>query len=119
MSTAGRAARLAEELAAAEAVVVGAGAGLSTAAGLAYSGERFERYFGDFARRHGCCDMYSGGFFPYETPGERWAFWSRYVWINRYAPIPGSAYDDLRDLVAGKDAFVITTNVDNGGTTGT
>lgn len=113
MSAAGDAVQLAEELAAAEAVVVGAGAGLSTAAGLAYSGERFERYFGDSARRHGFCDMYSGGFFPYETPGERWAFWSRYVWINRYAPIPGSAYDDLRDLIAGKDAFVITTNVDH------
>ncbi len=107
------AARLGEELAAADAIVVGAGAGLSTAAGFTYTGERFKRYFGDFARVYGFRDMYSGGFFPYETPGKRWAFWSRYIWINRFAPIPGSAYDDLRKILEGKDAFVITTNVDH------
>ena len=77
------------------------------------SGQRFERYFGDFARRYGFRDMYSGGFFPYETPEERWAFWSRYIWINRYAPIPRRTYARLRGLVSGRERFVITTNVDH------
>lgn len=105
--------QLGERLRSADAVVVGAGAGLSTAAGFTYAGERFERYFGDFARTYGFYDMYTGGFYPYDTLEEHWAFWSRYIWINRYAPIPGTVYSDLRELLAGKDAFVITTNVDH------
>lgn len=105
--------RLARELDAADAVLVGAGAGLSTSAGLAYSGERFSRYFADFERAHGFRDMYSGGFFPYQDEGELWAFWSRSIWINRYAPVPEGTYDVLRDLIAEKDHFVLTTNVDH------
>lgn len=96
-----------------DSVIVGAGAGLSTAAGLTYTGERFERYFGDFAAKYGFRDMYSGGFYPYPMPEEHWAYWSRYIWINRYAPIPKDTYAKLRELVGGKDHFVITTNVDH------
>ena len=96
-----------------DSVIVGAGAGLSTAAGLTYTGERFERYFGDFAAKYGFRDMYSGGFYLYPTPEEHWAYWSRYIWINRYAPIPKDTYAKLRELVGGKDFFVITTNVDH------
>ena len=96
-----------------DAVVVGAGAGLSTAAGLTYTGERLERYFADFVARYGFTDMYSGGFFPFRTEEELWAYWSRYIWINRYAPLPSDLYERLRGLVAGKDHFVLTTNVDH------
>lgn len=96
-----------------DSVIVGAGAGLSTAAGLTYTGERFERYFGDFAARYGFRDMYSGGFYPYPTPEEHWAYWSRYIWINRYVPIPKDTYAKLLEFVGDRDFFVITTNVDH------
>lgn len=105
--------RLRTALAEADAVVVGAGAGLSTAAGFTYTGERFERLFGDFIERYGFSDMYSAGFYPFPTPEEQWAFWSRYVWCNRYEPAPKDTYAKLRRLLAGKDFFVITTNVDH------
>ena len=105
--------RLHEALEAADAVVVGAGAGLSTAAGFTYSGERFERYFGDFAEKYGIRDMYSGGFYPFPAPEERWAYWSRYILVNRYMDAPKPVYDALLRLVADKDYFVITTNVDH------
>ena len=104
---------LQEKLRQADAVMIGAGAGLSTAAGFTYSGERFDRYFGDFRREYGFTDMYSGGFYPYGTPEEFWAYWSRYIWINRYMDPPGSAYSDLYRLVRDKDYFVLTTNVDH------
>lgn len=97
----------------ADTVVIGAGAGLSTAAGFVYSGERFEKYFSDFEEKYGFHDMYSGGFYRYSTPEERWAFWSRNIWINRYAPVPTDLYDRLLELVKDKDYFVITTNVDH------
>ena len=97
----------------ADAVVVGAGAGLSTAAGYTYSGPRFSRLFGDFATRYGFSDMYSGGFYPYDTLEEHWAFWSRYVMCNRYEPIPGGVYQQLLDLLRDRDYFVLTTNVDH------
>ena len=97
----------------ADAVFIGAGAGLSTAAGYLYSGERFEKYFSDFKKKYGFGDMYSGGFYPYKTPEEMWAFWARYVFINRYMPIPKDTYSKLFDLVKGKDYFVLTTNVDH------
>ena len=102
-----------EALEAADAVVVGAGAGLSTAAGFTYSGERFERYFGDFAAKYGIRDMYSGGFYPFPAPEEFWAYWSRYILVNRYMDAPKPVYDALLRLVADKDYFVITTNVDH------
>ncbi|MDE6839303.1 MAG: Sir2 silent information regulator family NAD-dependent deacetylase [Oscillospiraceae bacterium] len=97
----------------ADAVLVGAGAGLSASAGFTYSGARFERYFADFRARYGFQDMYSGGFYPFETPEERWAYWSRYIFINRYEPPPRPVYDRLRELVGDRDYFVLTTNVDH------
>lgn len=96
-----------------DAVVIGAGAGLSTAAGFTYTGERFEKYFSDFAAKYGIQDMYSGGFFPFVTPEEHWAYWSRYIFINRYQDAPKPVYNDLLKLVQDKDYFVITTNVDH------
>ena len=96
-----------------DAVVIGAGSGLSTAAGFTYTGERFEKYFSDFAAKYGIQDMYSGGFFPFATPEEHWAYWSRYIFINRYQDAPKPVYDDLLKLVQDKDYFVITTNVDH------
>ncbi len=106
-------AALAEALNAADAVVVGAGAGLSTSAGLTYAGERFEREFGDFIAAYGLTDMYSAGFYPFPTPEEQWAYWSRFIWCNRYKSAPKDTYDRLLRLLADKDFFVITTNVDH------
>ncbi len=97
----------------ADAVVVGAGAGLSTAAGFTYSGERFKKHFSDFAEKYGFSDMYSGGFYPFPAPEEFWAYWSRYIFINRYTDAPNPVYDRLLTLVSGKDYFMITTNVDH------
>ena len=94
-------------------MVIGAGAGLSTAAGFTYSGERFEKHFSDFEAKYGFHDMYSGGFYPYPTPEEFWAFWSRYVMVNRYADPPKPVYEKLLELVREKDYFVLTTNVDH------
>ncbi|MBE6725329.1 MAG: Sir2 silent information regulator family NAD-dependent deacetylase [Ruminococcaceae bacterium] len=105
--------RLKEALARADAVVIGAGAGLSTSAGFVYSGERFERYFTDFASKYRFADMYSGGFYPYTTKEEFWAYWSRYIQVNRYMDAPKPVYADLLALVKDKDYFVITTNVDH------
>lgn len=97
----------------ADAIVIGAGAGLSTSAGFTYSGERFDKYFSDFKDRYKFTDMYSGGFYPYQTLEEHWAFWSRYIYINRYMNAPKPVYDNLYELVKDKDYFVITTNVDH------
>lgn len=105
--------RLAEALENADAVFVGAGAGLSTAAGFTYSGPRFEQHFADFRERFGFTDMYSGGFYPYATVEERWAFWSRYIMVNRYDMGANPLYARLHDLLAGRDYFVLTTNVDH------
>ena len=96
-----------------DAVVIGAGSGLSTAAGFTYTGERFEKYFSDFAAKYGIKDMYSGGFYPFATPEEHWAYWSRYIYINRYMDAPKPVYDAILKLVQDKDYFVITTNVDH------
>ena len=97
----------------AEALVIGAGAGLSTSAGFTYSGERFEKYFSDFQARYGFSDMYTGGFYPYKTLEEHWAYWSRYIMINRYMDAPIPVYEELFKLVKDKNYFVITTNVDH------
>ena len=96
-----------------DAVVIGAGSGLSTAAGFTYTGERFKKYFSDFAEKYGIQDMYSGGFYPFDTLEEHWAYWSRYIYINRYMDAPEPDYDTLLKLVQNKDYFVITTNVDH------
>ena len=105
--------RLRDALDAADAVVIGAGSGLSTAAGFVYDGERFYRYFSDFAKKYGIRDMYSGGFYPFESPEEFWAYWSRYIFINRYMDPPVPVYEKVLELVKGKDYFVLTTNVDH------
>lgn len=105
--------RLRQALADCDAVLIGAGAGLSTAAGFTYSGERFTQNFSDFEQKYGFHDMYSGGFYPYATPEERWAYWSRYVFLNRYQDAPKPVYEQLLSLVQDKDYFVLTTNVDH------
>lgn len=108
-----RIARLKKEIEAVDAVVIGAGAGLSTSAGLTYSGERFERYFFDFARKYGIRDIYSGGFYPFPDEETRWAWWARHIYYNRYIDAPKPVYSELLNLVKDKDYFVITTNVDH------
>ena len=105
--------RLQKEIQTADAIIIGAGAGLSTAAGFTYSGERFERFFSDFEAKYGFHDMYSGGFFPFETQEEMWAYWSRFIWCNRYMDIDNGTYKRLFELVKDKDYFVISTNVDH------
>ena len=105
--------RLQQALQEADAVVIGAGAGLSTSAGFVYTGERFVKYFSDFAKKYHFTDMYSGGFYPFETLEEHWAYWSRYIYINRYMNAPKPVYEELYDLVKDKDYFVLTTNVDH------
>lgn len=105
--------RLAQNLRDADAIVIGAGAGLSTSAGFTYTGERFRQYFQDFGAKYGFTDMYSGGFYPYRTPEEHWAYWSRYIYINRYMNAPKPVYEKLYELVHDKEYFVLTTNVDH------
>lgn len=104
--------KLKNEIETADAVVIGAGAGLSTAAGLTYSGERFQKYFFDFAEKYGIRDMYSGGFYPFPEDETRWAWWARHIYYNRYIDAPKPVYRDLHELVKDKDYFVITTNVE-------
>ena len=105
--------RLKEEIQSADAIVIGAGAGLSTSAGFTYSGERFDRYFFDFREHFGFWDMYSGGFYPFPDAETRWAFWARNIYINRYMDPPKPVYHDLLSLVRDRNYFVITTNVDH------
>ena len=105
--------RLKKEIETADAIVIGAGAGLSTAAGFTYSGERFEKYFFDFAGKFGIKDIYSGGFYPFPDDETRWAWWARHIYFNRYVKAPKPVYRDLHELVKDKDYFVITTNVDH------
>lgn len=101
------------ELETADAIVIGAGAGLSSASGLTYEGSRFTKYFGDFKNKYGISDMYSGGFYPFDTSEEYWAWWSRHIYINRYDAPVGKPYSALLEAVKDKDYFVITTNVDH------
>lgn len=105
--------KLKYELENTNAVVIGAGAGLSTSAGFIYNGERFKEYFSDFEKCYGFHDMYSGGFYKYKSTEEFWAYWSRYIYINRYMDSPKPVYSDLLNLIKNKDYFVITTNVDH------
>ena len=105
--------RLKQELNTADAVVIGAGAGLSASAGFSYTGERFQKYFGDFIAKYGFRDMYSGGFYPFDSLEEHWAYWSRYIYINRYLDAPKPVYNRLYELVKNRDYFVLTTNVDH------
>ena len=94
-------------------VLIGAGAGLSTAAGIDYTGERFEKYFKDFIEEYNFTDMYSSGFYPFESLEEKWAYWARHVFANRYDVGKTEVYQKLLKLVENKDYFVITTNVEH------
>ena len=105
--------KLKKDIDSTDAILIGAGAGMSTSAGLTYSGERFYRFFSDFHKKYGINDIYSGGFYPYDTPQEYWAWWSRHIYYNRYDIPAGKPYTDLLDLVKDKDYFVLTTNVDH------
>ena len=105
--------KLKKEIETADAIVIGAGAGLSTSAGLTYSGERFHKYFFDFAGKYGIRDMYAGGFYPFPDSETRWAWWARHIYYNRYIDAPGPVYPELLSLVKDKEYFVITTNVDH------
>ena len=105
--------KLKEKMQNVEAIVLGAGSGLSTAAGFTYSGERFQKYFFDFAKKYPIRDIYSGGFFPFESQEEFWAWWSRHIYFNRYIDAPSDVYGNLKKIVEGKDYFVLTTNVDH------
>ena len=105
--------RLKEEIENADAILIGAGAGLSTSAGFTYTGERFDKYFFDFAKTFGIKDIYSGGFYPFSKKEIFWAWWARSIYFNRYVDAPKPVYKDLLDLVKDKDYFVITTNVDH------
>ena len=105
--------RMKQRIAEADAIILGAGAGLSTAAGFVYDGERFEKWFSDFEEKYDFHDMYTGGFYPYATLEEHWAYWSRYIYVNRYLDAPKPLYEKLLELVRDKDYFVLTTNVDH------
>lgn len=105
--------QLKDQIEKADSVLIGAGAGLSTSAGFTYSGKRFTKYFADFESKYGFRDMYSGGFYPYRTPEEYWAYWSRYILVNRYTDAPVPVYENLLSLVKDKNYFVLTTNVDH------
>lgn len=104
---------LKKEIETADAILIGAGAGLSTAAGLTYSGDRFDKYFFDFRDKYGIRDIYSGGFYPFPTEEEYWAWWSRHIYFNRYIDAPSDVYPNLLKLVKNKDYFILTTNVDH------
>lgn len=104
---------LKDALATCEAVIIGAGAGLSTSAGFVYGGRRFHENFSDFEMKYNFHDMYSGGFYPFETPETFWAYWSRFIFINRYQSPPKPVYTELSELIKGKEYFIITTNVDH------
>lgn len=97
----------------ADAILIGAGAGLSISAGLEYGGQRFYDNFSDYNKKYGLQDMYSAGFYPYETLEEYWAYWSRHIYLNRYETKAENPYIDLLKLIQDKNYFVITTNVDH------
>ena len=105
--------KLASQIKECDAIVIGAGSGLSTSAGFTYSGERFEKYFSDFIERYHFKDMYSAGFYPFETKEEYWAYWSRHIYYNRYINTPKDTYRKLLNIVKDKNYFVLTTNVDH------
>ena len=105
--------KIQDALTEADAVIIGAGAGLSTSAGFTYAGERFHKYFFDFEEKYGFHDMYTGGFYPYHTLEEYWAYWSRYIYINRYMDAPKNTYTNILEMIKNKDYFVLTTNVDH------
>ncbi len=97
----------------ADAVVIGAGAGLSTSAGLSYSGKRFEALFPEYIEKYNLPDMYSAAFYPHKTEEELWGYWCKHIYHNRYAAEVNDTYKNLMKLVCDKNYFVITTNCDH------
>ncbi len=93
-------------------IIIGAGSGLSSAAGIDYAGPDFRREFREWIDRYGITDLYSSSFYPFKTDEERWACWAKHIWFARYQPEAKLLYKQLLDLVKDKDYFVITTNVD-------
>lgn len=104
--------KLKEEIENSEYILIGAGAGLSTSAGFLYDGKRFEDNFKDYIKKYGFTDMYSAGFYNFPTLEEYWAYFSLYVYINRYDIEENETYLNLYNIVKNKNYFVITTNVD-------
>lgn len=94
-------------------ILIGAGAGLSTAAGIEYSGKRFTDNFQEFIDKYAMTDMYSSGFYPFKTSEEKWAYWAKHIYLNRYSVGETDVYQKLLKLVENKDYFVITTNVEH------
>ncbi len=94
-------------------VVIGAGAGLSAAAGLLYSGERFKELFEPYIERYGLTDMYTAGFYNHATPEDYWGYWCKHIYYNRFAAQVNNVYFNLKNLVKSKNYFVVTTNVDH------
>lgn len=100
----------------AEIILIGAGAGVSTAAGLTYSGERFTDNFSEFIEKYGSTymtDMYAAGFYPFPTQEAKWGYWSKHSLINRFLPSALPLYKQLYETIKEKDYFVLTTNVDH------
>lgn len=102
-----------QEISDADAIVIGAGAGLSLAAGFTLSGDRFVNYFSDFIEKFGITDMYSGGFFSFPSRKTYWSWWSRVIWLSRYQPAPQDTYQRLYELIKDRNYFILTTNVDH------
>ena len=102
-----------EKIAGADSILIGAGAGLSAAAGFDYSGKKFHEFFFDFEEKYNITDIYSGGFYPFPDEETFWAWWSRAIYLNRYCPAPNNLYSELFDLIKDFDYFVLTTNVDH------
>ena len=113
LTTSGKMEQLREKIENTDAIIIGAGAGLSTSAGFIYNGDRFKHYFSDFIEKYHFRNMYEGGFYPFHSLEEHWAYWSRYIFINRYMNAPKPVYENLFELVKDKDYFVLTTNVDH------
>ena len=107
-----RIAALKQQIAEADYVLIGAGSGLSSAAGIDYAGADFRREFKDWIERYGITDLYSSSFYPFKTEEERWACWAKHIWFARYQPEAKPLYKQLLELMNGKNYFVITTNVD-------
>ena len=97
----------------ADAIVIGAGAGLSSAAGFKYGGKTFIKNFKWMHDQYGHNDMYSAGFHHFKTSEEKWAYWSRFIYLERYKDGAKPLYKKLFDIVKDKNYFVITTNVDH------
>ena len=108
--------RAAENIRNADCVIIGAGAGASTAAGIQYGGKRFTDNFGEFIKKYGghyMTDMYAAGFYPYPSEEAKWGYWSKHALMNRFDPPALQLYTELYDIVKNKEYFVLTTNVDH------